>query len=374
MKTNRPIRKLSEVIDLLGGFAFKSGDYSSNGYQLIRIANVKSGFIDSSNPVFISEKLAEKFSDYILENNDILISLTGNVGRVAKISEDSLPAILNQRVAKIVFVSEEIDEIYLYYVLSQIKFIQYCERVAVGMAQKNISNKQILEYEIPIPPLATQKKIVERLDAIQKAQELNDRQISKAEELFESTLSGEISKNKTWPNRKIGEICEELFAGGDVPKDYSKIRIGEYKIPIYSNGIGDKSLYGFTKKPRVDREAVTISARGTIGYPEIRNEPFYPAIRLIVAIPYSDIMNVKFLKFILGTIEIKRTGNTIPQLTVPMIRQEVITVPPLSEQQKIIEKLSAIQNYKKLLLKQKELLRELFDSVLHKSMNGEIDG
>lgn len=135
---------------------------------------------------------------------------------------------------------------------------------------------------------------------------------------------------------ELGEVCEELFAGGDVPKDYSKTKNDEYKIPIYTNGIGDKSLYGFTKKARVNQESITISARGTIGYPEIRKEPFYPAIRLIVVIPKLGVIDVRFLKYILETIEVGRTGNTIPQLTVPMVKKEIIPLPPLEIQTQLV--------------------------------------
>ena len=152
---------------------------------------------------------------------------------------------------------------------------------------------------------------------------------------------------------ELVEVCEELFAGGDVPKDYSKTKSKEYTIPIYSNGVKDKGLYGFTKKARVNKEAVTISARGTIGFPEKRSEPFYPAIRLIVAIPKENIIDVMFLKYILDTIDIYRNGNSIPQLTVPMIKGEKIPLPSLEIQKKLVaeaEKEQQIINVNKQLI------------------------
>ena len=162
-------------------------------------------------------------------------------------------------------------------------------------------------------------------------------------------------------------VCTEMFAGGDVPKDYSKTKNDEYKIPIYSNGIGDKSLYGFTKKARVDRECVTISARGTIGYPEIRKEPFYPAIRLIVAIPKPDVIDTRFLKYILETIKINRTGNTIPQLTVPMIKKEKIPLPSLEVQKQLVaemeEQEKIIEANKKLVGMMEQKITEVLSEI-----------
>lgn len=66
-------------------------------------------------------------------------------------------------------------------------------------------------------------------------------------------------------------------------------------------------------------------------------------------------------------------GGTIKNLHIEEIRKITIPTPSLGEQQKIVEKLETVQNYKKVLQKQKELLKELFDSVLDKSMKGEMD-
>ena len=68
----------------------------------------------------------------------------------------------------------------------------------------------------------------------------------------------------------------------------------------------------------------------------MRKEPFYPAIRLIVAIPKENIIDVMFLKYILDTIDIYRNGNSIPQLTVPMIKGEKIPLPSLEIQKKLV--------------------------------------
>ena len=139
------------------------------------------------------------------------------------------------------------------------------------------------------------------------------------------------------------DVCEEIFAGGDVPNNYSKNKTEHNTIPIYSNGIGDKSLYGYTNIGRVNKKCVTISARGTIGYPEIRDTPFFPIVRLIVAIPNPQILNYRFLKYALETINIKGIGNSILQLTVPTVKDLKIPLPPLSIQQQIVDKIESYQ-------------------------------
>lgn len=164
-------------------------------------------------------------------------------------------------------------------------------------------------------------------------------------------LSGERYKSiKEYDGKfelvELSGICDKLFAGGDAPKEYSKSKTTKFTIPIYSNGIGKKSLYGYSNISRVEEDAVTISARGTIGYAKVRKAPFLPIVRLIVAIPNKSKVNLHYLKLILDSLDIYRNGNSIPQLTIPMIRDEEIPLPPLSIQEEIV---AEIESYQKII-------------------------
>lgn len=140
-----------------------------------------------------------------------------------------------------------------------------------------------------------------------------------------------------WEIKTLGDICEEVFAGGDVPKDsFSKTKTEKFRIPIYSNGEKNKGLFGYTDKPRISKTSITISARGTIGYSEIRTEPFYPVVRLIVVVPKNDILDLSFLHFVISSIDFTHSGSSIPQLTVPMIKEYKIPLPSLPEQKRIV--------------------------------------
>ena len=103
----------------------------------------------------------------------------------------------------------------------------------------------------------------------------------------------------------IGEICEVL-TGGEAPGDSIKGKepIGEYKYPIYSNGIGSNAIWGFSKSYRVNKRAVTFSSIGTIGYPTLREPFFIPIIRLKVLLPIDDnVLNISFLKYALEIVD-----------------------------------------------------------------------
>ena len=143
------------------------------------------------------------------------------------------------------------------------------------------------------------------------------------------------------------KVCNELFAGGDVKKEISSNTKSEaYPYPIYTNGEKDNGLYGYTSIYRVDKEAVTISGRGTIGFTCLRNEPFYPAVRLIVAVPNQKVISGCYLKYFIESKNYGGQGASIPQLTVPMIKNELIPLPPIEEQNRFAEFVQQIDKSK----------------------------
>ena len=136
--------------------------------------------------------------------------------------------------------------------------------------------------------------------------------------------------------RKLGEVCN-LVAGGDVPKNrFSEHITDEYSVPVYSNGVEEKSLYGYTDIPAITEPCVTISARGTIGYAALRIKPFFPIIRLICVIPDESI-NVRFLFHVLEMSTFRSPQTGIPQLTIPMVKKHLVPVPPLPIQNEIVK-------------------------------------
>lgn len=193
---------------------------------------------------------------------------------------------------------------------------------------------------IPIPPLSVQTEIVKILDALtaltsELTSELTLRR--KQYEYYREKLLSEEELGKVGFEWKCLKNIFNIFAGGDVPKEfYSQHKTQEFNIPILSNGTGNKSLYGWTNKAKINKPSLTISARGTIGWTSYREEPFYPIVRLLVLTPKIE-LNLKyayhFMKMIEKNYKVPESG--IPQLTKPMIEDLRIPVPSFSEQQSI---------------------------------------
>lgn len=146
-----------------------------------------------------------------------------------------------------------------------------------------------------------------------------------------------------WSWSRLPTITIDIFAGGDKPDNYEKNPTEIYNIQIYSNGIENNGLYGFTNKPRVVEPSITISARGTIGFCCIRETPFVPIVRLITITPFK-IINLYYLKTVFEALIETGEGSSIPQLTVPGIKPKLIPVPPGNEQASVPFKLHSLHH------------------------------
>ena len=157
--TQWPIKKLSNLCYLINGYAFKSSKYSNSGYSVIRIANVQKGYIDDSDRVCYPFELKSEFEDSILREGDILISLTGNVGRVGVVTKKLLPAALNQRVQGLRIKDEHvIDRGFLFNILNLDDFESLCVENSSGSAQLNLSTIWVREFPIICPSLDRQRE------------------------------------------------------------------------------------------------------------------------------------------------------------------------------------------------------------------------
>ena len=179
--------RLGDICDILNGFAFKSKEYQDSGIRVIRITNVQNGYIEDKEPKYYGLEKKEEIVNYLLKEDDLLISLTGNVGRVGLLKKEMLPAALNQRVACIrVKDSKNISINYIFNILNNKNFEEQCIINSKGIAQKNLSTEWLKEYLINIPNYIEQVKISNKLDKVQDIINLRKKQIEELEELIKS--------------------------------------------------------------------------------------------------------------------------------------------------------------------------------------------
>ena len=155
---------LGDVARLRNGYAFKSAEYVDDGpYQIITIANVQQGNLTIESTKRMAALPPDIQQHQVLSLDDILISMTGNVGRVCRVTAEGL--LLNQRVGKLV--PEKIDAAFFYQLLQRDEFRNTMQLKAAGGAQGNLSGGDITEYAFSAPTeLAEQQRIATCLSSL----------------------------------------------------------------------------------------------------------------------------------------------------------------------------------------------------------------
>ena len=212
-------KRLGDVCSILNGFAFKSREYVSSGIRIIRIANVQDGYISDELPQFYPDESISMFEKYLLHENDLLISLTGNVGRVALLPSAMLPAALNQRVACLR--THNVNKKYIYHFLQNVVFKQDCIDASTGIAQLNLSTEWLKEYKILLPPISCQKKIVDELDRINELIEVKRSQLADldllAQSLFYEMFGEPFLNPMGWDIKAFGDLTDSINYGTSLP-------------------------------------------------------------------------------------------------------------------------------------------------------------
>lgn len=150
---------VDNIVKLLSGYPFKSSEYVSSGkYRLITIKNVKDGEFSPDNVDYIDQLPDKVPSHCILTEGDILLSLTGNIGRVCIVNGYNY--LLNQRVAKL----QTLHPAYAYCMFRSKEMLNKMTALSNGVAQQNLSPIRAEKIRILIPSsnlLSQFKNIVE---------------------------------------------------------------------------------------------------------------------------------------------------------------------------------------------------------------------
>ena len=209
--------KLGEICNILNGYAFKSKEYVEDGIRIIRITNVQKGNIEDNDPKYYDTSKIKELKNYMLKENDLLISLTGNVGRVGLLPKKLLPAGLNQRVGCLRIKDEKNLSIeYLYQYFNSYNFERDCINNSKGIAQKNLSTEWLKNYKMKIPSLDEQNRIAIELRHIQRIKDLKKLQIKELEQLIKSQFV-EMFELEKYELEQLGKISNFIDYRGKTP-------------------------------------------------------------------------------------------------------------------------------------------------------------
>ncbi len=362
MKEGWEKKKLGEVADILNGYAFKSELYEAEGVRIIRITNVQKGYIIDDDPKFYSFNNIEGLEQYILNDGDLLMSLTGNVGRVGVLTSAMLPAALNQRVACIRVKNKQILNKFLFHLFNSDFFEHEAIMSSRGIAQKNMSTEWLKSYMLPVPPLSVQESIVSELDMlsgiISKHKALQEEYDRLEQSIFYDMFGDPVTNEKGWEVKKLEELGT-CCSGGTPSRKNPKYFEGD--INWFSAGELN-TLYVDNSLEKITQEALETSAAKLcpanslfIGmYDTAAFKMSIPKVESCSNQACANIVlnkdNVIWLYFVLQSMKEEalknRHGARQKNLNLGYIKSFQVPLPPLSLQQSFADKISAIEQMK----------------------------
>ena len=383
--------RLGDVCNIINGYAFRSEQYVDEGIRIIRIANVQKGYIEDSSPVFYSydSKDAQK---YTLEENDILMSLTGNVGRVAKLSKEFLPAALNQRVACLrIKDGVKLDKAFLFNLLNSDYFEQQCIAASKGVAQKNMSTEWLKEYEIPMLTIEQQTAIANILNNVSEQILLRKQQLAKLDELVKARfveLFGDPKSNPySYPIGQLSEHIEFLTSGSRGWAQYCVDNGSEWFITIKNVKDCRISIDNMqpinapdnaeAKRTKVQEGDLLISITADLGRTgvvtkEIADHGAYINQHLTCIRLNKEILNPLYVAFFMESpagkeqFESKNQSAVKAGLNFNSINSLRLLVPPMDEQSAFVEFVHQVDKSKVAVQKALDKAQLLFDSLMQK--------
>lgn len=399
------------VTSLLAGFAFDSDNFTSDeGYMpLIRIRDINNSTTELN---YCGNYLYE----YVVHNNEIIIGMDGDFNIAKWAGGDAL---LNQRVCKVIPTNKYLDT-FAFYAFPRL--LQLINDNCYSTTVKHLSTSDILNSIIPVPPIAEQEAIAAYLDkkcgSIDTVIATQERRIALLEELKQSVITEAVTHGinddaKLRPSGIdwIGNIPDHWEV---MPLKYAANKKGCCFIDgdwIESKDIVEEGIKYITTG---NIGALTYKEQGsgyisektfaTLGCAEVfegdilisrLNEPIgrcciipnldnrvVTSVDNVIFRPDTDKYNKKFIVYYLNCNKFTEHANliargaTMHRISRTMLGHQQILVPPLSEQQEIVEYIdSKIKPIDASIAKAKreiELLKELKQSVITEAVTGKI--
>ncbi|ODS89266.1 MAG: hypothetical protein ABS44_05165 [Chryseobacterium sp. SCN 40-13] len=384
--------KISDCCTITNGFAFKSDKYvQNNGARVIRITNVQKGKIVDNDPKLYPFELLKDLNTYKIFEGDILMSLTGNVGRVGKFPQEMIPAYINQRICRIMPKDERLDINYLFQFLNNDIFEREAIHNSSGAAQLNLSTRWLNNYEIPLPTLSTQKTIAAKLDKAQEIIAYNQQLLEKYDQLTQALfidMFGDPVKNeKGWEKDVLGNHCVKIQIG----PFGSQLHLSDYVnegIPLINPTNIKKGFINYESSVKITREKfeslpnyhlktndIIMSRRGDLSNIGIvdKEGTFCGTGSLYLRLKKS--LQPIFCYYLLGqkstinSLYEKAQGITMPNLNKQIIFNLEVSIPDENLQNQFAERIEKIEVQKQMSQDSLAKSEELFQSLLKESFS-----
>ena len=341
----------------------KSEYLTSGDYYLVTGTDIsRNNRVDYKKCLYVTKERYDKDSNIQLQNNDIIITKDGTIGKVALIENLDKPATLNSHLFLLRDKSGLLDNKYFFYSFFTPRFKKFIERQKTGSTLTGLPQKTLVEFEIPYPSLEEQQKIADFFSTLDQKIELNERKREVLEKIKKSLMqkifSQEIrfkSKNGNnfgdWKKLKIDDVAT-IQGGGTPSTQIAEYWNGEiqWMTPTEINSkYVHNSLRTITKLGLANSSAkllpkgsILLTTRATIGACSINNfdgdvctnQGFQSLIcknNIISEFLYYSINRPEFQK------EMKKiaSGSTFLEVSPSNLKKITLQIPSIEEQKRI---------------------------------------
>ena len=357
--------------------------FIEKGINFIKIESIsEEGKFIKEKLAYISEDCHSKLKRSQLKENDILFSIAGAIGRVAVVDNDIIPANTNQALA-IIRIDNRYDKEFLAFLLRSSYIKKQYNRKKQGVAQINLSLKDISELEIPVIDIKKQIEIKETLKKIIEIITLKKGQIEKLDNIVKSQFV-EMFENEKYPKKTLNELTNKITDGSHNPP--TGIAENEGYMMLSSQNIINNSInyenVRFLKKEDFEKENlrtnlnrgdVLLTIVGTVGRTAIITDETNITLQRSVAVlkPTKEINSI----YLVGAInsddvirQLNKGAKGVAQKGIYLndIKKILIAVPPIELQNQFAEIVKQIDKQKFEIESSLREMQELYEALMER--------
>ena len=362
--------KLGDIAVLINGDRGKNypsqADIAEEGdVPFVNAGHLTGRTIDFGDMNYISKEKYEKLSSGKFEKGDILYCLRGSLGKKAIVNDDVAGAIASSLVI-IRPDYEKVDGDYLMFSLDSPSIKEQLVKANNGSSQPNLSAASVREYQIELPDINFQKKVVEKLSRVRCVINERQKELNLLDELikarFVEMFGDPITNTKQLETRDLKDVL--VLKAGDftAASDISDEPTEMHKYPCY----GGNGIRGYVEEYNQDGEYSLVGRQGALsGNVQFAKGQFKNTEHALLVTPIVE-MNSIWLNQLLLNLDLKRyqTGAAQPGLSVKNLQEIQIIMVSIEEQNSFSEFVKQVDKSKVVVKKALDEAQLLFDSLM----------
>jgi len=341
------------------------GRFTETGVTFVKVESItEDGRFDRAKFAFVDDETNRLLTRSVLEEDDILFTIAGTIGRVARVAREILPANTNQAVAIIRPNPNVIDPRFLYYVLRDDVRVKHAQTRVVQSVQANFSLAELSAVEVPLPPLREQRAIAYILGTLDDKIELNRRMNETLEQMaralfkawfvdFEpvcAKMEGRWKKSQSlpglpahlwdlFPDRLVDSELGKIPEGWEVGtlRDFAEVTSGKRPRQVFPEAIPEAAIplwggngpMGYVNEQLYSRPILLTGRVGTLGSVFRISTPCWPSDNTLIVLPRTERV-FEYLYFCMKSFDFEalNRGSTQPLITQTDLKNQNLLIPP----------------------------------------------